>query len=127
MNDLILKILGKIYTAAAILLGLIILIKKTDLLDFDIPFIDTVEIIVLIASLYAFFDIFIVLKDHEIEPKWKIYGILSNILVLFVVAVIGTEFLGIALLQNLASIPFFYHAAGILFIIDNAIWFLVGE
>jgi hypothetical protein len=127
MNELILKILGKIYTAAAVLLGLIILIKRTDLLNFNISFIDTFEIIVLIASLFAFFDIFIVVNGKEIEPHWKIYGIISNILVLFVVAVIGSGLLGMTLLQDISSIPFFYHAAGIILIIDNIIWFLIGE
>jgi len=126
-ENLAYTILDKIYTIAAVILGFIILVKRTDLIAFNIPFIDTLEIIVLIASLYAIFDIFHVMGDSEIEVKWKIYGVLSNIFALFVVLVIGAELLGILILQNITSINLFYPVIGILLIIDNVVWFLVGD
>jgi len=121
------SILDKIYTISAIILGIIILIKRTDLIAFKIPFIDTLEIIVLIACLYAVFDIFHVIKDNEIEAKWKIYGVLSNIFALFVVLVIGAELLGTLILQNITSINLFYPVIGIILILDNIVWLFVGE
>ena len=42
MKDFFMLIMGKIYTVAAIILGIIILIKRSDLINIDIPFIDII-------------------------------------------------------------------------------------